>query len=82
VISTEFDFIEPDKRKNYRREKIMINPADITTVTEQISSTWQKIHDREFYIGCGKEDCHWCSFIKNNNLAIALHDMGEEEDGE
>ena len=25
VVSTEFDFIEPDKKKNYRKEKLVIN---------------------------------------------------------
>jgi len=74
VISTEFDFIEPDKKKNYRKEKLLITPADITTVTQQITSTWEKIQNREFYIGCGKEDCHWCNFVKTNNLAVALHE--------
>ena len=80
VVSTEFDFIEPDKKKNYRKEKVVITPADITTVTEQITSTWEKIQNREFYIGCGKEDCHWCNFVKTNKLAIALH--GLEYEGE
>ncbi|OSZ81020.1 DNA helicase UvrD [Chitinophagaceae bacterium IBVUCB2] len=78
VVSTEFDFIEPDKKKNYRREKIVINPADITTVTQQITDTWEKIQNRNFYTGCGKEDCHWCSFVKTNNLAVALHTLEEE----
>lgn len=78
AVSTEFDFIEPDKKKNYRREKVVISPADITTVTQQITDTWQKIQNREFYIGCGKEDCHWCNFVKTNNLAVALHDIEEE----
>ena len=81
VVSTEFDFIEPDKKKNYRREKIIIDAADITTVTEQIASTWDKIQRHDFYTGCGREDCHWCNFIKTNNLAISLHELstGEEE---
>ncbi len=78
VISTEFDFIEPDKKKNYRKEKVIITPADITTVTEQIKTTWEKIQARQFYTGCGKEDCHWCDFVKTNNLAIALHEIEEE----
>ena len=78
VVSTEFDFIEPDKKKNYRQEKVVITPADITTVTQQITSTWEKIQNREFYIGCGKEDCHWCNFVKTNKLAIALHEIEEE----
>ena len=80
VVSTEFDFIEPDKKKLYRKEKIVITPADMATVTEQIKIVWQKIQDRDFYHGCGKPDCHWCNFVKTNHMAIALHDLTEEEE--
>jgi DNA helicase-2/ATP-dependent DNA helicase PcrA len=79
VISTEFDFVEPDKKKEYRKEKIVITPADTETVTQQLTSTWKKIQDRDFYTGCGKEDCHWCNFVKNNQLQVALHDLEEED---
>ncbi|HXB09141.1 MAG TPA: ATP-dependent DNA helicase [Puia sp.] len=82
VVSTEFDFVEPDKKKEYRKVKIVITPEDITTVTQQVLQTWQKIQNREFYTGCGKPDCHWCNFVKTNNLAIALHGVGEEEEEE
>jgi DNA helicase-2/ATP-dependent DNA helicase PcrA len=67
------------KRRITEKKKLVITPADIETVTQQISSVWQKIQDREFYIGCGKPDCHWCSFVKTNNLAVALHELEEEE---
>jgi len=80
VTSTEFDFVEPDKKKEYRKVKIVITPEDITTVTQQIIITWQKIQNREFYTGCGESDCHWCNFVKTNNLAIALHEINEEEE--
>ena len=80
AVSTEFDFIEPDKKKNYRKEKLVISPADITTVTQQITGAWEKIQNREFYIGCGKEDCHWCNFVKTNQLAVALHELETEEE--
>jgi DNA helicase-2/ATP-dependent DNA helicase PcrA len=82
VTSTEFDFVEPDKKKEYRKVKILITPEDITTVTQQIVTSWQKIQNREFYTGCGKPDCHWCNFVKTNNLAIALHEITEEEEEE
>ena len=75
VISTEFDFIEPDKKKEYRKEKIIITPEDTNLVREQIADTWDKIQAKDFYTGCGKEDCHWCNFVKTNDLAIALHDL-------
>jgi DNA helicase-2/ATP-dependent DNA helicase PcrA len=82
VISTEFDFIEPDKKKNYRKEKLIISPADIETVTQQIVTVWQKIQDRDFYIGCGKPDCHWCNFVKTNRLAVALHELEENQENQ
>jgi len=80
VTSTEFDFVEPDKKKEYRKVKIMITPEDTTTVTQQIVETWHKIQNREFYTGCGKPDCHWCNFVKSNDLAVALHEISEEEE--
>lgn len=78
VVSTEFDFIEPDKQKKFRKEKIVITPADMETVKQQVTDVWQKIRDRDFYTGCGKEDCKWCDFVKNNQLAVALHDIDNE----
>jgi len=82
VASTEFDFVEPDKKKVYRKEKIFITPEGITTVTQQIKMVWQKIQDRDFYHGCGEEDCHWCKFVKTNQLAVALHDMDDSAEPE
>jgi DNA helicase-2/ATP-dependent DNA helicase PcrA len=78
VVSTEFDFIEPDKKKEYQKEKIIISAADIETVTNQITITWQKIQNREFYKGCGEEDCKWCNFVKTNNLSILSEEIEEE----
>lgn len=80
AVSTEFDFIEPDKKKEYQKRKLVISAEDITTVTQQIQDTWQKIQAREFYTGCGKETCHWCQFVKTNDLAVALHQQEEEEE--
>jgi DNA helicase II / ATP-dependent DNA helicase PcrA len=79
VISTEFDFVEPDKKAAYRKEKIIITPADTETVKQQIVQVWEKVQNRDFYTGCGKEDCHWCNFVKDNQLAVALHDLEEDE---
>lgn len=79
AVSTEFDFIEPDNKKFYRKEKVYITPEDITTVKQQIKTVWQKIQQHDFYTGCGKPECHWCEFVKTNKLAKELHIMNEEE---
>ena len=80
VISTEFDFVEPDKKKNYRKEKIVISPADTETVKQQIVEVWNKIQAKDFYTGCGKPDCNWCNFVISNNLSIEGSLIGTDEE--
>lgn len=79
VVKAEFDFVEPNGKKEFIKYPIDITDADITTVKQQIQTTWDKIQARDFYIGCGKSDCHWCNFTKDNGIAIALHELVEEE---
>ncbi|HSN07986.1 MAG TPA: PD-(D/E)XK nuclease family protein, partial [Hanamia sp.] len=79
VVSSEFDFVEPDKSKGFQKRKIFIEPSDITTVKQQLTEVWNKIQTRDFYTGCGKEDCTWCNFVKENEIHISLHDMIEDE---
>lgn len=82
AVSTEFDFIEPDSKKEYQKVKLEISNEDIGMVTGQIKEVWQKIQEKDFYTGCGKPDCHWCNFVKTNHMAIALHTLSEEEPAE
>jgi DNA helicase-2/ATP-dependent DNA helicase PcrA len=80
VTGIEFDFIEPDKKKQYRKEKVTVSSIDIDLVKQQIKDVWLKIQRKDFYTGCGKDDCHWCNFVKTNKLHIALHELKEEEE--
>jgi DNA helicase-2/ATP-dependent DNA helicase PcrA len=80
ITTVDFDFVEPDHKKQYRREKIVITDADITTVKQQIITVWGKVQNRDFYTGCGKDDCPWCGFVKTNKLAVALHELHEDEE--
>lgn len=80
VVSTEFDFVEPDKKKKYQKKKLVITPEDITTVTQQLTETWNRIQAHDFYTGCGDKDCHYCNFIKTNELYTNLHEVEEEEE--
>jgi len=78
VVSAEFDFVEPNKKKEFEKIAVNITDADITTVTQQVKQVWEKIQNKEFYTGCGKEDCHWCNFVKTNELTVALHEIKSE----
>ncbi|MFV0606260.1 MAG: ATP-dependent helicase [Niabella sp.] len=79
VVSTEFDFIEPDSKKNFIKEKVAITPADIETVKQQVGTVWNSIQQKDFYKGCGKPDCHWCNFVKDNSLFDHLEVEEAEE---
>jgi DNA helicase II / ATP-dependent DNA helicase PcrA len=79
VRSTEFDFVEPDKNKAYRKVRIEIEEKDLEIVKQQIDFAWKAIQDKAFYVGCGKSNCSWCNFVKDNNLYIALHELNEAE---
>lgn len=83
VISTEFDFVEPYKDE-YVKHKIVISPDDVKTVTQQIQEVFAKIKNHEFTTGCGKKDCEWCTFVKNNfrdaEFVFPAEEEGELED--
>ncbi len=70
VVSAEFDFIEPDKAHQYRKINVPITPADVETVTQQLTMVWHKIQARDFYTGCGSDKCTWCNFAKDNKLTL------------
>ncbi len=58
VVSTEFDFIEPNKQKEYFRGKGRHSPGGCHHRSPSRSKDrWIKIQNKEFYTGCGKEDC-------------------------
>jgi DNA helicase-2/ATP-dependent DNA helicase PcrA len=77
VVSTEFDFIEPNTKKEIKSIKVNITNEDTLALREQITHVWERIQDRDFYKGCGKDDCHWCNFVKTNKL-----DKSEIEDSD
>jgi DNA helicase-2/ATP-dependent DNA helicase PcrA len=79
VERAEFDFIEPNKKKEFEKIVVQIQEADITTVTQQVKEVWTKIQAKDFYTGCGKPECHWCNFVKNNELSVALHEIPNSE---
>lgn len=81
VLGIQFDFIEPNSKNEFDVLKLDISFEEVELVKKQIIDTWQKIQNHDFYTGCGKPECEWCNFVKNNKLAVALHDL-EEETGE
>lgn len=65
VISTEFDFVEPEDGR-YSKEKVVIMPEDVQLVKAQIKDAYTRIMNHEFSTGCGSDDCTWCNFVESN----------------
>ena len=68
VTDCKIDYVEPEKNGHNRFETIEIRPDDVKTVTRPIVETYDKIQQHQFYEGCGKQDCTWCNFAKDNKL--------------
>lgn len=64
MLTGEIDFIQKNKKNEFIKEKLIVQPEDILIVQSQIKETYQKIKNHEFATGCGKEDCTWCNFVK------------------
>ena len=82
LIVTEgvVDYVEPDaKTKENKFVSIDIHQEHLETVTKQITETYKKIHNHEFYQGCGKPTCEWCNFTMNQKLNDTYHDDLEAE---
>ncbi len=80
VIKTIFQFVEPDDEGNYHSIDILATEDDLSTVRNQISDTWHKIQQHDFYTGCGDEKCQWCNFVKGNSQYIDLKEIIEDTD--
>jgi DNA helicase-2/ATP-dependent DNA helicase PcrA len=72
VMHTQFDFVEPDKENEFYLQKLNITIEEVELVKKQITDVWEKIRQHDFYTGCGKHDCNWCNFAKNNKIYTSL----------
>jgi len=82
VLHTQFDFVEPNTRDDFDLVKLFITPEEVETVKKQITETWEHIQQHQFHTGCGKPECEWCNFVKNNKIYASLveEEAGLEED--
>ena len=80
VLEACFDFVEPNEKGSFDRERIEIRTEDMEFVTRQLTEVWQKIQNREFHTGCGKQDCTWCNFTKEHKLYTSVIEEQEEQD--
>jgi DNA helicase-2/ATP-dependent DNA helicase PcrA len=70
VVSSTFEFLEPNEKGNFDRYHIIPTMEEMNKVRNQIRTVWDKIQQHDFYTGCGESDCDWCKFVKNTNQYV------------
>jgi DNA helicase II / ATP-dependent DNA helicase PcrA len=80
VKSTEFDFIEPNAKKEISSKIVHITHEDTLLLRKQIAFVWERIQAHDFYTGCGETDCHWCNFVQTNKLSRTEEEEIENTD--
>ncbi len=61
MVSAEIDFLEPDEKGRYRKEKFIISDDEVSELKQTIQKTALEILDFSFWDKtCGEKDCEWC----------------------
>ena len=82
VISSEFDFVEPDtKTGDFGKAKINITASDVEQVLGQLEEVYRKVQNLEFVHGCNEDDCSWCNFVKENYVHTSEATVEDEVEG-
>lgn len=64
AISAEISYLEPDKSGEYLNPSLTFSPKEIDAVRVLIKEAYAKIMAQDFYKGCGKPECNWCNFVR------------------
>lgn len=72
-------YLDPDSKGYFPQHRMDIIPEDVSMVTNLIGDVYARILRHEFYEGCGRTDCPWCNFVRNNTLVNSFSDPEIEE---
>lgn len=77
VQSGEISYLEPDAKGIFKSKTIDIDAQDVTVLRGMVSTSWERIQAHDFK-GCGKKECNWCNFIKNNQSVDSFTNIETE----
>ncbi len=79
VTFGEIVYLEPGPEGHFEIQRIDFEPEDIQTLRELIQEVYTRISNHDFYQGCGKKECPWCTLAKQEILPASLSDPAIEE---
>jgi DNA helicase-2/ATP-dependent DNA helicase PcrA len=78
VGKTAVSWLEPDRRGAFTTTEVSFSGEEIRVVENLIQEVYGKIQNREFTVGCGKEECPWCRMHRDRSMAEVLERGAEE----
>jgi DNA helicase-2/ATP-dependent DNA helicase PcrA len=70
---------DPDAKGRFTTKIIEIQAQDVVFMRNLIQEVYHKIQNHDFYEGCGKPDCKWCNFVRNNISSDSFAEVEVEE---
>lgn len=77
--SAEIAYLDPGPDGKPQQEIIIFKVEDTQQVRQMLQSAYQAILDHDFYKGCNEPNCHWCNFVKNQQLGRRMEQTELEE---
>lgn len=59
-------YLDIDKEGQLFEHHVRISKKEEEQFTQMLQESYSRIQAQDFYTGCAKEDCEWCSFVKEN----------------
>ena len=74
-------FVEADKYGEFTDKSFLISSGEYEVVSEQLVDAYRKMKNHEFDVDCGRSECTWCNFIKNDYVLPpdTIREDAEEE---
>lgn len=79
VTSGIISWIDPNVKGKFTNSEMEMQPKDVAFIRNLVKETYAKIQNHEFYDGCGKSDCKWCNFVRNNIAPDSFAEIEVEE---
>ncbi len=77
--SAEIAYLDPGPDGQPQQEIINFKVEDTQQVKQMLQNAYQSILEHDFYKGCNEPSCHWCNFVKNQQLGRRMEQTELEE---
>ena len=72
-------YLDPNAQGELLEESLVFEAGETQVIRDLLKETYAKIQEHDFYTGCGKDTCKWCTFVREHTLPPQLSDPAIEE---